>query len=599
MPRRPRRSEPATWEQLALDITCPKQYLYELIRPIVLTQQGVADRATETDTPERTLHRYLATFRQDGLSGLVALGQPRASDLPPSYRLPEHVRTYLCDLHAEYPALRVNELATICSIHTGRRPSKRTIKRVLATAPSRPPRPRRFPLYHQIGDPFERRRAIVRLYLEGWNKKSIAGYLETSRQTVHDTIQRWHAEGLAGLPNKSSAPKRRRTKVTIAGIQRIRTLQRNPLLGSWRMHAILKREGMLYSPRTCSRIMAVNRTIYPELRPASPVPKREKQPMPFAAHYRHQFWSIDIRYLDRHKLGSGKVYSISILENYSRAILSSAISRVQDTTAVLMVLYAAVQAYGCPDAVVSDRGGVFRSRRFKQVLRLLGITHRHIDRKQPWQNYIETNFNLQRRLADYADPGFATATTWDELLAAHRTWMDHANHDDHWAHRAREDGCHSPAAVLSWVRGRIIDAGTLDRIFHSLRFVRTLDRYGYARFQHFRLYGTVALAGRPVVLWLDGEILTVTEGVHSIRRYAVTTTKEHRLASVRNPEALPHPYVHPQLSLWDVIERDWQMVMGPFAVGPRRRQQHSSTQLRFDVEDSDTSPPLFNDHHAA
>lgn len=198
----------------------------------------------------------------------------------------------MCDLHAEYPALRINELATICYIRTSRRPSKRTIKRVLATAPARPSQPRRFPPYHQITDPFERRRAIVRLYLEGWNKKSIAGYLETSRQTVHDTIQRWHKEGLAGLPNKSSAPKRRRTKVTIAGIQRVRTLQRNPLLGAWRMHAILKREGLHYSPRTCSRIMAVNRTIYPELRPASPAAEREKRPMPFEAHYRHQFWSI-------------------------------------------------------------------------------------------------------------------------------------------------------------------------------------------------------------------------------------------------------------------------------------------------------------------
>jgi len=40
--------------------------------------------------------------------------------------------------------------------------------------------------------------AIVRLHVEGWNAKSIAAYLETSRQTVHATLKRWSEEEFAG-----------------------------------------------------------------------------------------------------------------------------------------------------------------------------------------------------------------------------------------------------------------------------------------------------------------------------------------------------------------------------------------------------------------
>jgi hypothetical protein len=43
--------------------------------------------------------------------------------------------------------------------------------------------------------------------------------------------------------------------------------------------------------------------------------------MPVKAERRHQYWTVDLRYLD-HQLGGGNVYCISIVENYSRAILA-------------------------------------------------------------------------------------------------------------------------------------------------------------------------------------------------------------------------------------------------------------------------------------
>ena len=116
--------------------------------------------------------------------------------------------------------------------------------------------------------------------------------------------------------------------------------QENPRLGEFRVHAARKRVGICLSPRTCGRILALNRKLYGLPKPA-PVP-REPKSMPFKAARRHQYWSADIRYLD-HGLGDFKVYSVTILDNYSRAVVASGLSRTQDLGTFLMVLFMAIQ----------------------------------------------------------------------------------------------------------------------------------------------------------------------------------------------------------------------------------------------------------------
>jgi transposase InsO family protein len=115
-------------------------------------------------------------------------------------------------------------------------------------------------------------------------------------------------------------------------------------------------------------MLALNHELYHMPKPA---PKRhEPKPMPFRARDRHQYWSVDIRYLD-HKLGGGNIYAITILENYSRAVLASAISRTQALTAYLIVLFAAIRMHGSPEGLVSDGGSVFKAKQAQVVVALL------------------------------------------------------------------------------------------------------------------------------------------------------------------------------------------------------------------------------------
>jgi len=123
--------------------------------------------------------------------------------------------------------------------------------------------------------------------------------------------------------------------------------------------------------------LARNRKLYDV-----PSPSREPKVMPFKALRRHQYWTVDMRYLD-HGLDDGKVYCISILENDSRAILASGVLRRQDLTAYLLVLFAAIRQHGIPEVLVSDGDSVFRAKQAQHVYERLQIAKREIERRQP------------------------------------------------------------------------------------------------------------------------------------------------------------------------------------------------------------------------
>jgi hypothetical protein len=232
----------------------------------------------------------------------------------------------------------------------------------------------------------------------------------------------------------------------------------------------------------------------------------EPKPMPFAAQHRHQVWSTDIRYLD-HAPGDFKVYSITILDHYSRAVLASEVPRRQDLGAFLRVLRQALERWGVPTMVVTDSGKVFLAKEARRVYSGLGIQKAEIERRQSWQNHMETTFDIQRRMADW---DFGRAQRWEELVASHDQWVTDYNAQGHWVHRRREDGRRSPGAVLDRVRGRAVSAEELATALAPAQTPRRVDRSGCVRFRRWRLYRERGVATEAVAVWLMGEQLCVT-----------------------------------------------------------------------------------------
>jgi transposase-like protein len=314
---------------------------------------------------------------------------------------------------------------------------------------------------------------VVIFYIENrWSITSIAASLATYRQTIYATLKRWIEEGVKGLEDKSCARKAPRV-MTLAIANEIRKQQENPLMGAWRMHAALLQRHFQVSPRTCGRIMAKHRVLYGWEPPkAADKPKKE---MPFKASRRHEYWSIDVRYIEHHQLPDvkGPVYVISVLENFSRMLLASSISEKQDTEAYLRVLAMALRAYGDPEVMVTDSGGIFYSLKALAIYEALDIRKERIDPRQSWQNYIEAHFGIMRRIGDHR---LNQAASWEEITQTHRWFVDDYNEQIYFAHQARQDHRHSLKEVLRGVLARTLPETLLAQIFFTSQVTCHLDR---------------------------------------------------------------------------------------------------------------------------
>lgn len=467
--RRRRRVEPTDdWDQLELLCAWPEQARYELIRPIVLFDVPPAERARETGAASgRTLYRRTERFEEEGVESLFS------SEGAKRRALPRWIRRAIAELKGEHPALNPNEISNIVYVRTGRRPDRKTVKRVLSEEPIPLRMVRRFEPYHEIPDPKERRRTVVVLHAEGWTVKAVAGYLRINRDTVYRTLKRWVEGGEEGLEDRSRG---------------------RPKGGG-----------------------------------------RPKKPMPFASSKRHEYWSVDVRYLDMVDEGlvGGAAYAITVIENHSRMVLASAVSPTQDLPAYLSVLHSAVARYGPPGALVTDSGSVFLANRARDIYGALGVAKHEIERGKPWQNYAEAAFGIQKRMADWH---FAKAGSWAELVEAHERWVADYNAQDHFAHGGRDDGRRSPREVLGWLAEVRFLPEDLERAFFSVRFSRKLDASGYATFRRWRLYGEEALAGAEAALWLQEKTLMLEHAGETLSRYEVDLLpRSGKLREVRRP----------------------------------------------------------------
>jgi len=569
------------WLDLRTRCPWPEQQRYEILRSVVLFGHSPAERALETGVPRASLYRRIRRFKELGMVSLFT--DVAADERPARPSLPPDMRQFIVDLKAEHPPFRPNEIATICALKSGRRPSPHTVQRVLAdgSPPSR--MTRRYPFYHDIAHPADARHAVITLHDEGWNSKSIAAYLKTSRQTVHAILRRWVEEGRFGLDDKAPGPKPGVRKAGFRAVAAIKTLQKNALLGEFRVSAALKQMGIRVPPRTCGRIMAHHRALY-GLGQHTKEPK-EKKPMPFAASRRHEIWTTDIRYLDTPLLGQ-QAYCVTILDNFSRAIVASIVSPTQDQTAYLKVLRDAVRDHGSPERLVSDGGGVFKSNAATAVYAALGIEKEQIAKRQPWMSYTESNFEVQRRMADYA---FAQVASWPELRAVHDQWVTDFNWQDHWAHRQRQDGRHAPAEVLGFVHGRVWTSVELDRAFR-FRSGRTIDRHRYVRYANWRLYGERALVGQPDVVWRCGDNVLIEHQDIPLTQFTVDVVADTRLIrAVKEARQFETPFVSPQPFLPDLGDVEWLLAVRMRRSVRRRQREVTGTQERLFPLDTDAS----------
>jgi transposase InsO family protein len=355
-----------------------------------------------------------------------------------------------------------------------------------------------------------------------------------------------------------------------------------PRAGRFRVYGLLEQQGVdpLPSEAPVGRAMAINRRFHGAPGPWSsaqdehepdPTPKH----LPYRAQYRHHLWFIDIRYLV--KLDDSWVYSLCIIEGYSRKILVGMASLHQDLTAVLQLLYAALATYGCPQGLVSDNGAVFRAHDYQTILRALEVEPKYIEQGKPWQNLIEPQFKVQLRLADFK---FEHARTLEEIQILHAAFIETFNTTRHWAHQEREDGRRTPVEVLGWVQGRGIDPDRLRRLFGEVQFLRTVNRYGFVSIQRFYIYAEDGRSRQRVAVWIYEGQLRIEYHETLLAQYRCAyDQRDRRLRAVSHPTLYATPFRSPQLTLIELDETQWIKVHQRPMVQRRRRRAPLAEQL--------------------
>lgn len=98
-----------------------------------------------------------------------------------------------------------------------------------------------------------------------------------------------------------------------------------------------------------------------------------------------------------------------------------------------------------------------------------------------------------------------------------------------------------------------------------------LDRAGYVRFRHWRLYGEPGLSGKRAAAWLYKETLTDEFAEEPLSQFAIEYQPDKRhLRRVTNPRLFETRFQSPQRPLWPEGAVEWRLVQRLPTYAPRR-----------------------------
>jgi transposase InsO family protein len=536
------------------------QHDYEVIRPIVLFAETIAERSRQTGI-ERTV--VGAKARRFATAGMLGLVDQRLGNLGrKGHVYPEAIAAHILYVKQLYPPIHDREIVRIVQRKFGYQTNHHTVKHFLERAASPLQLELNLLAFAEFADAYQARWTVVRMWYEGWNKQSIAGCLKMARSHVYAIIAAFEHDGFEGLEDQRTRPSSHPdNQLTLPFLQAVLDLQQEyPRAGRFRIHGLLEQEqgADLPSEATIGRAMAINRRVHGAPGPWSSARDEhetatELRHLPYRPHYRHHLWFVDIRYLV--KLDGHWVYSLCILEGYSRMILAGMASEHQDLPALLQLLFAALSTYGCPEAIVSDHGAVFQAHDYGAILKALEIEPKYIELRKPWQNLIEAQFKVQLRLADFQ---FEQARTVDEIQQLHAAFIETFNTTRHWAHQERTDSRRTPVDVLGWVRGRAVDPERLRHLFGRVQFLRTVNPYGFVSIQRFYIYAEQGLSRQRVAVWIYEGQLRIEYRETLVARYRCAyDQRQKRLREVSQPTLYHTVFASPQLELIELDDAQW------------------------------------------
>jgi transposase InsO family protein len=228
--------------------------------------------------------------------------------------------------------------------------------------------------------PASREVLVSRVLREGWSVPEAAEAAGLSKRTAYKWLQRYKAEGLSGLADRSSRPRRQPRRTSGAQVKRIVTLRRQRMTGA----EIAFR---LQMPRsTVARVLQrVGLARLRLLEPPEPVRRYEKK-------HPGELLHLDIKKLGRirgvgHRItgnrrdtspGAGWEYVHVCVDDHSRLAYVEVLpdERQGTATGFLERAVAWYAEHGIQtQRILTDNGNGYRSHRFADACRRLAVGH--------------------------------------------------------------------------------------------------------------------------------------------------------------------------------------------------------------------------------
>ncbi len=326
----------------------------------------------------------------------------------------------------------------------------------------------------------------------GANRRALCRRFGIAPATAYKWLQRYAAEGPAGLAERARRPHHSPGQTAPAMEQAVLALRaQHPAWGARKLRVLLARQGLQPLPAV-STISAILRR-HGALDPAQGAGQARAYQR-FEQPYPNALWQMDFK--AGWPCGPGRCHPLTILDDHSRYALGLVACPNQRTATVRAHLIATFQRYGLPDRRLVDNGSPWGNHPAHPYtpltvwLRRLGVAVSHSRPYHPQTLGKDERFHgtLKRELA--GQPPQPDLAAWQAAFAA---WRHQYNHV-----RPHESlGLAVPASRYQ-ISPRPYPAQLPPLPYQPADQVRKVQQGGWVSFQGRQLRLPKALRGQPV-----------------------------------------------------------------------------------------------------
>jgi putative transposase len=249
--------------------------------------------------------------------------------------------------------------------------------------------------------PMEQRLEFVReCESDLFTMTELAAQYGISRKTAYKWLERYHADGAAGLVDHSRRPRRQPTATDPELLEALLAVRRrHPRWGPKKLLAIVRRgdpDASWPARATVAALLKRQGLIRPRRRGSRP-PQVTGRPLP-AATRPNEVWTTDFK--GEFRTGDGVYcYPLTVRDGFSRFVLRCDGFLARSATATQRRFACAFREYGLPERIRSDNGGPFASPALAGLSQLsvwwirLGIMPERIAPGHPEQNGSHEQFH--------------------------------------------------------------------------------------------------------------------------------------------------------------------------------------------------------------